>query len=76
MNNTLLLVRKSSRQCYFGWPSPKKNVWRGKWHYRNSRRKYSREAVVVNVWPADRVTVTMVEISGGKRIKWQQSKVA
>lgn len=38
-----------------------------KWHYRNGRRKYSREVVVVNVWPADRVTVTMVGISRGRR---------
>lgn len=35
--------------------------------------------MVVNVWPAARVTVTMVGISRGRRdqgIKWQQSGLA
>lgn len=42
-------------------------MWRGKRHYRIGRRKYSRETVVVNVCPADRVTVSTVGISRGRR---------
>lgn len=44
-----------------------------------NKRKCSKEAVVVNVRPADREIVTTVGISRGERyqgIKWQQSKVA
>lgn len=70
---------ESSTQWYFSWSYPEKCAWRCKWHCRKNKRKYSKEAVVVNVRPADREIVTTVGISRGKRyqgIKWQQSKVA